>query len=106
MKDNKQTTGNSKTLSLLWRFLKGSKRYFLASVLFAGITAFADMLSPQIIRATVDCAIGGKEGEFPQFILNAVERLGGFSYLGENMWIMALAIIAVAARRENSPNSF
>ena len=97
MKDNKQTTGNSKTLSLLWRFLKGSKRYFLASVLFAGITAFADMLSPQIIRATVDCAIGGKEGEFPRFILNAVERLGGFSYLGENLWIMALAIIAVAA---------
>ena len=97
MKDNKQTTGNSNTLSLLWRFLKGSKRYFLASVLFAGITAFADMLSPQIIRATVDCAIGGKEGEFPRFILNLVDKVGGFSYLGENLWIMALAIIAVAA---------
>ena len=41
-------------LSLLWQFLKGAKRYFLATVLAAAVTALADMLQPQIIRAAVD----------------------------------------------------
>ena len=84
-------------LSLLWRFLKGSKRFFLATVLSAGVTALADMIQPQIIRAAVDCAIGGKEGDFPAFVMDAVERIGGFQYLGENLWIMALCVMVVAA---------
>ena len=84
------------TLSLLWRFLKGAKRYFLAAILAAGITALADMLQPQIIRAAVDCALGGKEGDFPAFVMNAVNAIGGFSYLGQHLWIMALAVLIVA----------
>ena len=88
---------NSKnTLPLLWQFLRGAKRFFAASILCAGITALADMLQPQIIRAAVDCAIGGKEGDFPGFIMNMVDGLGGFDYLGKNLWIMALAVVAVA----------
>ena len=88
---------NSKnTLPLLWRFLQGAKRYFIASILCAGVTALADMLQPQIIRAAVDCAIGGKEGDFPGFVMNAVNSIGGFGYLGKNLWIMALAIVVVA----------
>ena len=84
-------------LSLLWRFLKGSKRFFLATVLSAGVTALADMIQPQIIRAAVDCAIGGKEGDFPAFVMDAVNSIGGFKYLGENLWIMALCVMVVAA---------
>ena len=84
-------------LSLLWRFLKGSKRFFFATVLSAGVTALADMIQPQIIRAAVDCAIGGKEGDFPAFVMDAVDSIGGFKYLGENLWIMALCVMVVAA---------
>ena len=91
----KKKTSKS-TLPLLWQFLRGAKRFFAASILCAGITALADMLQPQIIRAAVDCAIGGKEGDFPGFVMNAVNSIGGFAYLGKNLWIMALAIIAVA----------
>lgn len=92
MKNNKKSK-----LKLLWDFLKGSKRYFLLAVLSAAITSLADMLNPQIIRAAVDNAIGGKEANFPPFVMDLVNRLGGFSYLGQNLWIMALAVIAVAA---------
>ena len=87
---------NKQTISLLWRFLKGAKRYFLITILAAGITALADMLQPQIIRAAIDCALGGKEADFPTFVLNAVNRIGGFSYLGQHLWIMAVAVLAVA----------
>ena len=81
---------------LLWRFLAGSKRYFAVSLAAAGFTALADMVHPQIIRAAVDCAIGGKDGDFPRYVMDLVDRVGGFAYLGQNLWIMALAIVAVA----------
>ena len=84
------------TISLLWRFLKGAKRYFLITISAAGITALADMLQPQIIRAAVDCALGGEEGDFPAFVMELVDRIGGFAYLGQHLWIMALAVLAVA----------
>ncbi|MBE6983885.1 MAG: ABC transporter ATP-binding protein [Ruminococcaceae bacterium] len=103
MKD--KTERNAK-LNLLLRFLRGSKRYFALSVLAATVTAFADMINPQIIRAAVDCAIGGQEGEFPQFVMNLVDKIGGFAYLGQNMWIMALAVIVVAAFQVLSQYAF
>jgi len=84
------------TFSLLWQFLKGAKRYFLVAVLAAGVTTLADMLQPQIIRAAVDCALGGKEGDFPAIVMDAVNAIGGFSYLGEHLWILAAAILVVA----------
>ena len=87
---------NKQTFSLLWRFLKGSKRYFFMTVLAALITALADMLQPQIIRAAIDCALGGEEADFPAFVMDLVDRVGGFAYLGQHLWIMALAVLAVA----------
>ena len=93
-------------LSLLWRFLKGTKRYFLVTVLAAGVTALADLIQPQIIRAAVDCALGGKEGDFPAFVMNAVDAVGGFPYLGQNLWIMALAILIVAVVQVVSQYTF
>ena len=87
---------NKQTLSLLWRFLKGSKRYFLITILAAGITALADMLQPQIIRAAIDNALGGAEADYPPIVMDMVNSLGGFDYLGQHLWIMALAVLAVA----------
>lgn len=102
----KEKTESKAKLQLLLRFLRGSKRYFALSVLAATVTAFADMINPQIIRAAVDCAIGGQEGEFPQFVMNLVDKIGGFAYLGQNMWIMALAVIVVAAFQVLSQYAF
>lgn len=82
--------------SLLWQFSSGAKCYFLISLISVAITGLADMIQPQIIRAAVDCAIGGHPGNYPDYVMQLVERIGGFSYLGEHLWIMALAIIAVA----------
>ena len=93
MKKNEKA---KQTGRLLWQFLKGAKRFFAVSILAAAITALADMLQPQIIRAAVDCAIRGEEGDFPGFVMNFVNRIGGFSYLGKHMWILALAVIIVA----------
>ena len=92
----KMKTEKKEKLQLLWRFLDGSKKYFLFSILAASVTALADMINPQIIRAAVDCAIGGNEGDFPAFVMDFVNSIGGFAYLGQHLWIMALAIVVVA----------
>ena len=84
---------------LLLGFLKGSKHLFAGSIIASLIYALCDMLDPQIFRAAIDNAIGGKEPAFPQFVMDFVDRLGGFSYLGQHLWIMALAVVCVAVVR-------
>ena len=105
--EHKRLSSQSKEkLRLLWQFLKGAKRYFLVTVLAAAVTALADMLQPQIIRAAVDCALGGKEGDFPPFVMEAVNAIGGFTYLGKHLWIMAAAILVVAVFQVVSQYAF
>ncbi|MDO4741097.1 MAG: ABC transporter transmembrane domain-containing protein, partial [Eubacteriales bacterium] len=82
--------------ALIWRFLKGSKLLFVLSMLAAAVMALADMITPQIIRAAVDNAIGGNEPTFGEGVMRLVNAVGGFEYLGRNLWIMALAVLAVA----------
>ena len=96
MSSNHTSPQKQEKLSLLWQFLKGAKRYFLITVLAAGVTALADMIQPQIIRAAVDCALGGQEGDFPDFVMEIINSIGGFAYLGQHLWIMAAAILVVA----------
>ena len=85
--------------ALLLRFLKGSKHLFAGSIIASLFYALCDMLDPQIFRAAIDNAIGGKEPTFPKFVIDFVDSLGGFSYLGQNLWIMALAVVAIAVLR-------
>ena len=106
MKSKESNAQKRQKLTLLWQFLSGSKRFFLVSVLAAGVTALADMIQPQIIRAAVDCAIGGQEGDFPAYVMDLVDRVGGFAYLGQNLWIMALAVIVVAIFQVASQYTF
>ncbi|MBQ6716794.1 MAG: ABC transporter ATP-binding protein [Clostridia bacterium] len=81
---------------LIWQFLKGSKGLFVLSMLMAAITALSDMITPQIILAAVDNAIGKKPSTFGPWVMKIVDSVGGFEYLGRNLWIMALAVLAVA----------
>ena len=47
MAQTEKSPQKRENLSLLWQFLKGAKRYFLVTVLAAGVTALADMLQPE-----------------------------------------------------------
>ena len=81
------------------RFMRGSGSFFLISVLAAGMTTLVDMLNPQIIRGTIDNAIGGKPSEFPLWVNNMVESLGGFEYIGSHLYIPALMIALIGVVR-------
>ena len=56
-----ETKGTPYTkISLILDFLRGSRRYFVISILSALCVTGLDMLSPQLIRTTVDCVLGDK----------------------------------------------
>ena len=101
--EKKTTTKDKKTrrqhTQLLLYFLKGSKHLFAGSIIASLFYALCDMVDPQIFRAAIDNAIGGREPDFPKFVTDFVDRLGGFEYLGQNLWIMALAVVFVAVIR-------
>ena len=84
---------------LLLQFLEGSKLLFVLSILSSALMTLVDMLNPQIIRGTIDNAIGGKESQFPEWVNSIVEDLGGFSHIGQNLWIPALAIACLGLIR-------
>jgi len=89
--NRKQTKGQ-----LILRFLKGSKAFFIISILATTVAAFSDMVTPQIIRAAIDNALGGESASYPAFVMRLVDGLGGFGYISGHLWILALAVIAVA----------
>lgn len=84
---------------LLLRFLKGSLHLFIYSIIASAIVSLADMISPQIIRMTIDNAIGTVTPDYPDWVMDIVNALGGFAYIGRNLWIPALALMAVALVR-------
>lgn len=83
-------------LALVGSFLRGAKRWFALAVLSTVGLALTNMLTPQIVRVTVDSVLGTEPFDLPAPILGLVERFGGAPVLRENLWMIAILIVAVA----------
>ena len=82
---------------LILFFLKGSKAMFLLCMICAAVSALADMITPQIIRVTVDQVIGGAPTDtLSPAVQDILVRLGGPERLRGALWITALAVVVVA----------
>ena len=77
-------------------FLRGSKRYFVAAVIFAALLSLLDLINPKIVGFTVDSILGDKPSSLPAFINTWIDGIGGTAVLKENLWMIALAIVVVA----------
>ena len=91
-----KTQAGGKKSRLLWYFLRGSKRFYLAAVLCSVCITFLDMLTPQLIRITIDNVLGQLPLNVPAFLEPAWLRLGGVEALRAHLWWIALAVIAIA----------
>ena len=93
-KNEQQTMGKNE---LIFRFLRGSKRYFALAILAAALSSLAEMINPQIIRISLDQIIAGRPADgLPRAAVELAERLGGWAALKQALWIPALAIVGVA----------
>ncbi len=88
--------GKYTKVSLVMAFLKGNVHFFLISILSALIVTGLDMISPQLIRATVDSIIGTQELNLPPFLREAVASIGGVTYLRSHIWVIGILIIIIA----------
>ena len=83
-------------IGLLSRFLVGSLPYFILSILMTGLSALCDMISPQIIRVTVDHILGNSAEEPGHVAAALIRRFGGAVYLRAHLYIPALLLLLVA----------
>ncbi len=84
------------TVSLILRFLRGSKRYFIFTILAALGMTLSEMLPPQIIKFTIDSVIGTASPDLPSFAMDLLEKMGGIEVLRAHLWWAAIGIAAVA----------
>ena len=90
-KENKSGKGK-----LLVKFLYGSKRFFVVSIIASIIVAFTDTVNPQIIRYAVDTVLSGKKSGLPKLANDFVDGIGGVDFLRKNLWTLAVAVMVVA----------
>jgi len=96
MKTNQSKYNKASTLSLLNFFLQGAKGYFVLCIIFAALSAVFDMVSPQIIRITIDDVFGEQIPTQGSLTYKLIRALGGVENLQRNLWILALGIIISA----------
>ena len=82
---------------LIWHFLYGAKRYFIASACCAALVSLFDMISPKIIAFTVDSVIGTKEASLSAPLASLLERFGGAAGLRERLYLPALLVLFAGA---------
>ena len=92
---------------LIFQFLKGSKAFFLLCMLCAAVSALADMVTPQIIRVTVDNVLGSAPVDtLSPAVRGILDALGGAAALRGKLWLIALAVVAVAVVKAASLYGF
>ena len=87
---------NNSRLRLVSSFLDGSKRWFLAAILSTVGLALTNMLTPQIVRVTVDSVLGSEPFDLPPFLAELLNRLGGAEVLREKLWMIGIVIVGIA----------
>ena len=96
MKTKKKNEPKKGLVRLLWQFTRGSRGFFVGGALAGVGVTLLDLLRPQIIRVTIDAALGDGAAEMPGYAFTLLQLMGGRDALRANLWIAALAVIAVA----------
>ena len=96
MKNTANTHHGYTKLYLVWEFLKGSKYYFIISIIATLLVNALDMLTPQLIRTTVDSVIGNVPLDVSVFVEDLTDHIGGVSYLKEHLWVIGITIVLIA----------
>lgn len=89
-------SGNYTRFSMVMHFLKGSKRFFLTSILSSAAVAGLDMVVPQIVRIVVDGCLSENTEALPAVVRQFLEREGGRGYIVSHLYVVALAVVVTA----------
>lgn len=82
---------------LVGRLMRGNIHYIVLASLFLAVAVVAAYCGPIVISFTVDYALGGKDSNLPASIMRVINDLGGRDFIKSNLWVCALAIVALTA---------
>ena len=91
-----QETKKYGRLQLIFLFLKGSKRFYLLGIFGSMMVSLCEMLTPQIIKLTVDSVIGSEPLNVPAILEMAVNAVGGVEALRGNLLLIAASVVLIA----------
>lgn len=87
-----------KEIRTVLKFMKGYKAIYLMGMLFVIISQAFTILSPLVIRTTIDSIIGD-EPLTSNAVAEAIAFLGGRYYLKENLWVIGIVMVLIAIFR-------
>ncbi|MBQ2667840.1 MAG: ABC transporter ATP-binding protein [Clostridia bacterium] len=77
-------------------FTKGLRHHFVIALLGTVVSVFANYMTPQVIRVTVDSVINDEPFNLPAFITGWINSLGGREFLQHNIILCALVSVGFA----------
>ena len=88
-------------LQLLIRLVRGSKRFFICSILCTALMSLVEMIVPQVISMTVDSVIGDKPLALQFYLRIPLEALGVDiaslpGYFSSRLWLLAIIVAGLA----------
>lgn len=87
-----------KEVKTIIKFMKSNRSLYLIGMIFVILSQIATILSPLVIRTTIDSIIGNEIVE-SEIVLKSIDLMGGKNYLRENIWIIGISIIFIAILR-------
>ncbi len=83
--------------SLIWRFSRGSRRYFFAAAVASLLMILLNSYTPQVFRYTIDAVLGGKESKLPAALAFVISQMGDAAFLRAHLWRIAALIVGIYA---------
>ncbi len=82
-------------LTLLLRFLKGSRLTYLGALLAVIINVGLAAVTPMLIRVSLDSVLGDAPLQLPAFLQNMLERIGGVVFVRKNLWFLLVIMVVL-----------
>lgn len=98
MSEHAMSAGPAYTrVTMLLRFLRGSRGFFAFSIIASAIAAALDMVTPQVIRIVVDGCLSSQTESLPGFVRHFLEDAGGRAFIIGHLYLAAVVVLATAA---------
>ncbi|RKD33915.1 ABC transporter ATP-binding protein [Thermohalobacter berrensis] len=82
-----------KRLKLLLSFMKGNRLLYIGSIISIGLATLFSILSPLVLRLTVDSIIGDEPFDVPNWVSTLLSYIGNRDDLAQKLWVFGLAIV-------------